>query len=283
MSKTLAEAVAYVDDLLDLDAPTGVQLFLLPPVTALATVRRRIPRASPILLGGQNAHWSCDPEATGEVSMPMLRDAGADLVEIGHSERRQGFGETDDVVAAKVVAALEAGLTPLVCVGEPAEVRLAGAATTFVASQVRAALAKVAADQIGRVLLAYEPVWAIGRRGSPATSEQIAPVLRQIADTVLDWSGGAPARAVLYGGSVHRDNAAHLLAGTAADGLFVGRAAWTVSGLAELLRIAAPFAAGPAPPSSQPHPATSSGPTDQYSPQPPTAQQAYPPTGRRSA
>ena len=243
MNKTLGEAAAFVDELLGFPIPPGLQPFVLPAHTALAHVRQRLPTTSPVLLGAQNAHWGPEGAGTGEVSMRMVADAGATLVEMGHSERRESFGETDETVAAKAAAALGHGLVPLICVGEPRSVRDAGRASDFVASQVRAALSRVRPDQVDQVLVAYEPIWAIGEHGRPATQDQIAPVMALIAEVAAERSGGTTgARAVLYGGGVHPDNAADLLGDPHTDGLFVGRAGWAAAGFVRLLRLCAPFA-----------------------------------------
>lgn len=243
MNKTLAEAAAFVDELLAARVPPGIQPFVLPAHTALASVRARVPRNSRLVIGAQNAHWGPEGAETGEVSMRMVADAGASLVELGHSERREAFGETNATVAAKAAAAVRAGLTPLVCVGEPLEVRRAGGASEFVAGQVTAALSQLEAAEAARVLVAYEPIWAIGEHGVPATQEEIAPVMALIAATVAAVAGGESPLAVLYGGGVGPRNAAELLGDPRTDGLFVGRAGWTAAGFVELLQLCAPFAA----------------------------------------
>lgn len=245
MNKTLAEAAAFVDELVGAPVPPGLQPFVLPAATALAGVRDRLPAGSPVLLGIQNAHWGPEGAGTGEISMRMAADAGAVLVEMGHSERRESFGETDETVARKARAAIDAGLTPLVCVGEPREVREAGEAESFVAAQVRAALSRIVPADVGRVLVAYEPIWAIGDRGQPATQDQIAPVMATIHRVAAEASGGSGARALLYGGGVHPDNAADLLTDPHTDGLFVGRAGWSAAGFLRLLQLCAPFARDP--------------------------------------
>lgn len=244
MNKTLAEAAAFVDTLTAAELPPGVQPFVLPPHTALAHVRDRLPVGSPVLLGAQNAHWGPEGAGTGEISMRMAADAGAVLVEMGHSERRADFGETDATVALKAAAALAHGLAPLICVGEPLEVREAGGAVDFVAGQVRAALAEVAPAEVGSVLLAYEPVWAIGDHGRPATQDQVAPVMARIAQMAADATGGGRLQALLYGGGVHPDNAEELLTDPHTDGLFVGRAGWDAVDYLRLLDLCAPYAAG---------------------------------------
>jgi triosephosphate isomerase len=239
MTKTLAEARAFVDALSTHDLPAGVQPFVLPPHTALAAVRDRLPAGSRVLLGAQNAHWGTEGEATGEISMRMAADAGAALIEIGHSERRAQFGDTDETVSRKVAAAVATGLIPLICVGEPSSVRDAGQAEAHVDAQLTSALSRIAPNEIGRVIVAYEPVWATGSGGRPAALDQIAPVIDRIRAVMSRQSAGGSAKAVLYGGSVDRVNAASILTVAGVDGLFVGRAAWSAPGFLELLEIAA--------------------------------------------
>ena len=239
MTKTLAEARAFIDEVAAVPVPAGITAFVVPAHTALAAVRDRLPTGSPILLGAQNAHQGPEGAVTGEISMRMAADAGATLVELGHSERRAQFAETDASVAAKVVSAVEHGLIPLICVGEPGEIRRRGAAEDFVAAQVRAALTGLRADQIPTVLIAYEPIWAIGAAGRPATPAQVDPVMAAVAGAVDICSDGRGARALLYGGGVDATNAAGLLGNAHARGLFVGRAGWSATGFLALLELAA--------------------------------------------
>lgn len=246
MNKTLAEAAAFIDELLAFPIPDGIQAFVLPAHTALAHVRNRLAADSPILLGAQNAHWGPEGAGTGEISMRMAQDAGASLVEMGHSERRQHFAETDATVAAKAAAAVARGLTPLICVGESAAVRDAEGTEAFIAAQLQQALSRLTPAQVERVIIAYEPIWAIGEHGTPATPEQVVPVMALINELLTALTSGGSARAVLYGGGVDAGNAAALLGNPNTDGLFVGRAGWAASGFVELLRLCAPFAEGQA-------------------------------------
>ena len=248
MNKTLAEADSFVDELLTFPIPRGIQPFLLPPHTALARVRDRLPADSPVLLGTQNAHWAAKGSWTGEISMRMAKDAGATLIEIGHSDRRTHFGETDRTVALKVAAAIAHDLIPLICVGEPLAVRDVGGAEEFVSAQLQSALSELAPADIGQVIIAYEPVWAIGEQGIPPTADQIAPVMALIRDIVT--TAGGSARAVLYGGSVNAENAAERLSDPNTHGLFIGRAAWEASGFIEILKLCAPLAGAGAGPST---------------------------------
>ena len=240
MNKTLAEADSFVDELLTFPIPKGIQAFVLPAHTALARVRDRLPEDTDVLLGAQNAHWEREGSWTGEISMRMAKDAGATLIEIGHSERREHFGETDRTVALKVAAAVAHGLIPLICVGETLAVRDAGGTEDFVRVRLQIALSELAPAEVGQAIIAYEPIWAIGEYGVPATVDQIAPVMALINDVVTTTGGSA--RAVLYGGSVNTKNAGDLLTDPNVHGLFVGRAAWEASGFIELLKLCEPLA-----------------------------------------
>jgi L-erythrulose 1-phosphate isomerase len=239
MTKTLDEARAFARALAVVSVPAGVQPFVLPAHTSLAAVRDCLPEDSRVLLGAQNAHWAPEGAGTGEISMRMVADAGARLVEIGHSERREQFGETDETVSRKARAAVDAGLVPLICVGEPAEVRDSGGAEDFVTGQVRAALSALEADEVAGTLVAYEPIWAIGEAGRPATPEEVSPVLLALRAELGRASRGLGSRALLYGGSVTPDNAGQLLDGTPTEGLFIGRAGWDVTRFAAFLALAA--------------------------------------------
>jgi triosephosphate isomerase len=239
MNKTLEEARDWSHQVAVAGVPAGIRAFVMPPHTALAAVRDVLGPTPPLLLGAQNAHWAHEGAGTGEVSMRMIADAGARMVEIGHSERRQAFGETDDTVSKKVRAAVDAGLLPLVCVGEPAATRAAGCAEDFVVAQVRAALSLLTPREAGSVLLAYEPIWAIGSAGRSATIDELTPTMEVLAATLAKLADGLSAGGLLYGGSVDLTNAALLLNVPHVDGLFVGRAAWTAAGFIDLLSAAA--------------------------------------------
>ena len=241
MTKTRAEGVAWARAVADAAAERGgeaawpgVQPFVVPPATAITQVAEalRAPGTSRVLVGAQDAHWEDAGAWTGELSVPQVADAGAQLVELGHSERREHFAETDERVALKVAAVLRHGLLPLVCVGESAEQRDAGRSVEVVLAQARAALAPAGAE---RVVVAYEPVWAIGERGREARPEEVAPVVAALAEL----TGGAEAgRPVLYGGSVTVEGAPGVLQVPGVDGLFVGRTAWRPEGLVALLDLA---------------------------------------------
>jgi triosephosphate isomerase len=228
MNKTRREAEAYARALrADPRLPfPGVRLFVLPPFTALAATRDALGDA-PVAVGAQDVHWEDSGAFTGEVSAPMVKECGAELVALGHAERRRLFGETDAWVALKTRACLRHGLRPLVCVGETAEERAAGAAAETVLRQARLAFAGLGEGELARCLLAYEPVWAIGEGGDPAGPGDVAPRHAALAHAF-------PGVPVLYGGGVDLGNAAALARVPHVSGLFVGRAAWEAEGLLAL-------------------------------------------------
>ena len=247
MNKTLAEARAYAERIGDDPVWRGgaLQGFVMPPFTALATVCD-ILAASPVRVGGQTMHWADQGAFTGEIAAPMLRDVGADLVELGHSERRALFAETDETVNRKVHAALRHGLAALVCVGETEPERRAGASAEAVVRQVRIALGGVRAEEMGRVLIAYEPVWAIGEGGVPATPAHAARIHAAVRAALRAMFPDAPGFTLLYGGSVDAANCAGLAAEAEIDGLFIGRAAWGAEGLLAIARSVLPVVAAKA-------------------------------------
>ena len=210
----------------------GVQLFVIPSSTALAAVHDALGDGSRVMLGAQNAHWEESGAWTGEVSVPQVADAGAQIVELGHSERREYFGETDRTINLKVKAVMRHGLRPLVCVGEPDATFQAGASSDYVSHQVEAALDGI--PDTTAVLLVYKPIWAIGDSGREPRPDDIADEL-----SVLATQFGDSVEAILYGGSVNAANAAEILALPGVDGLFVGRSAWNVDGYMEILDVAA--------------------------------------------
>ena len=235
MNKTLAEALAFADDLKAADAARAphVQRFILPAFTAVREVKSRLAGTS-VKVGAQNMHWDDGGAWTGEISPVMLKDCDADLVEIGHSERREFFNETDETVGRKTAAAVRHGLIPLVCIGETLAEREAGQADEVLARQVTAALALLSPEEKqAEILIAYEPVWAIGVNGIPATMDYANARHAKISEVVRTVSGRHIP--LLYGGSVNAANCAELVARPHIDGLFIGRAALTAGGYLEIL------------------------------------------------
>ena len=233
MNKTLAEAHVFVEGLQGRAAPDGVQRFVIPPFTAVREVHAMLAETD-VLVGAQNMHWADAGAWTGEVSPVMLTDCGLGLVELGHSERRTHFGETDETVGLKTEAAVRHGMIPLICIGETAEDKDAGRSDDVLARQVEAAFVRLSSDQKALpVLLAYEPIWAIGDAGTPATpdyAEARQMRIAQVAGEVM----GRPVPC-LYGGSVNAGNCADLIALDNVDGLFIGRSAWAVEDYLNIL------------------------------------------------
>jgi triosephosphate isomerase len=225
MHKTVAEAVALVKDLAAGlgDAAGKVQVAVAPPFTALHAVAQAL-RGTAVEVSGQDVFWEVQGAFTGQISAPMLAEAGCRHGIVGHSERRQLFGETDEGVRKKTAALLAAGLSPIVCVGETLAEREAGRTLEVVDRQVRKGLAGFGAEQLGKITVAYEPVWAIGT-GKTATTAQAQEVHAAIR-SILRQLGGAVADAmrIQYGGSVKPDNARELMSQPDVDGALVGGA-----------------------------------------------------------
>jgi triosephosphate isomerase len=235
MNKTLAEAMAFAEGLVAgrPERFERIQPFVIPPFTAVREVKKAL-AATHVRVGAQNMHWEDAGAWTGEISPVMLRDCGLDIVELGHSERREHFGETNETVGRKVAAALRHGLTPLVCVGETLEERESGRADSVLAEEVEGALAFLdEAAKAATILFAYEPVWAIGEGGIPASPDYAAERQARIAAVAGRLLPAAPP--VLYGGSVNARNCEDLIRRPAIDGLFIGRAAWDVEGYLDIL------------------------------------------------
>ncbi|MGR4842677.1 triose-phosphate isomerase [Rhizobium sp. LARHSG275] len=235
MNKTLAEAERFARGLEAADGTRDlrIQRFVIPPFTAVREVKAMLAKTS-VKVGAQNMHWTDQGAWTGEVSPVMLKDCNLDLVELGHSERREHFGETDETVGLKTEAAVRHGLVPLICVGETLSDRESGKAADILATQVRGALSKLSgAQKDAEILLAYEPVWAIGDKGIPATADYADARQSEIiavAEAVLGRK--IPC---LYGGSVNPQNCEELISSPHIDGLFIGRSAWNIEGYLGIL------------------------------------------------
>ena len=226
MNKGLAEAREFVDGLRASRA--GIQRFVIPPFTVLREVKALL-NDTDVKVGAQTMHWSDQGAWTGEISPTMLTDCGLDMVELGHSERRIHFGETDDTVGRKTQAAVQHGLIPLICVGEALEDNASGRADNLLRIQVEAALGKLSEqEKSAPILFAYEPVWAIGEGGTPAAPEYADERQATIKRVASELTGRS--LQCLYGGSVNAGNCEELIRCPHIDGLFVGRAAWDVGG-----------------------------------------------------
>ena len=229
MNKLRADAVGFANALnASAIANTALaQIFVLPPFPYIAEVAD-ILKDTRVKVGAQNMHWEEQGAWTGEVSAPMVKDCGATMVELGHSERRTFFNETDETVALKVKAALKHGLLALVCIGDTKAEYDAGRTAEVLERQTRAALSHVGKAAAGKVILAYEPVWSIGEGGVPADPSFANEQHKRIKAVTTAEAGSA--LPVLYGGSVNRQNCCALAHQSHIDGLFIGRAAWNAAG-----------------------------------------------------
>lgn len=224
MYKTVSEAVDYIQALRPLVANSQAKIYLAVPYTAIHAAAEAAKESS-IVIGAQNMNDASEGAFTGEISGKMLADAGAKFVILGHSERRQIFGETSAYINRKVKRALQDGLQPVVCVGESAEQRASKATEVVVKGQLLESLEGLTAEQLQHIVLAYEPVWAIGT-GVTATPEEAQQMHHFCRATVTEkWGQEAADKIlILYGGSVKRENAAAILQESDIDGLLVGGA-----------------------------------------------------------
>jgi len=239
MNKTIGEARAYAVKLrkfYESEKP-GLRVFIIPPFTALQIVCNVLKESS-IRVGAQNMHWEEKGSFTGEISPLMLKDCGVEIVELGHSERRAEFGETDLTVNRKVLAALRYGIRPLICVGETVLEKESDVTGECVARQIKIALWNVSAGEMEKIIIAYEPIWAVGENGTPAKPEYANAVQQLIRTVVQKLYGKVAAKRlpILYGGNVDRKNASDFIRQPNIDGLFVGRAAWNVRSFIELIQ-----------------------------------------------
>lgn len=211
------------------------EIVIAPPFTSLA-VAAEVTKDSPVQIAAQNVHWAPQGAFTGEVSGPMICAAGCSHVIIGHSERRQYFGETDGAVLERTTAALEHGLTPIICVGERLEQRTAGATEEVLARQFSSGLGSLTAAQFSRIIVAYEPVWAIGtgRTATPVMAADAHSVLRIQAAKQFGERSAATLR-ILYGGSVKPDNVTGLMEKSDIDGALVGGASLDPQSMASIV------------------------------------------------
>ncbi len=236
MYKTQAEARAFFEAFAPLVAKSDhCEIVIAPTFTALSAAVESA-RGTKIQIAAQNLHWQNEGAFTGEVSAGMLVEVGCKGVIIAHSERRQFFGETDESANKKVKAALAAGLTPILCVGELLKEREAGETNAVLERQLRGGVASLTEEQFSRMILAYEPVWAIGtgRTATPELASEAHKFLRQVSATLFGPEGAAGLR-ILYGGSVKPDNIRGLMAQVDIDGALVGGASLDAKSFASIV------------------------------------------------
>lgn len=236
MFKNQIEAAALIDGLAPLVKDTeGVEIVVAPVFTSLATVKNRI-KGTNIALAAQNCYWEEEGAYTGEIAPGMLHDAGCSHVIIGHSERRQYFGESDATVNKKIVAALASGLAAIFCIGETLSERETGQTFDVIRTQLYGGLSGISAEETGRIIIAYEPVWAIGT-GKTATDNQAQEAHAFIRSVIADLYGQAVSDTVriLYGGSVKPENVKGLMSRPDIDGALVGGASLKAESFAAIV------------------------------------------------
>lgn len=239
MHKSIGEALSFVKDLIErfsgLPRPSRIEVFLSVPFTALHPVASYA-ATSPLVIGAQNMHDAAEGAYTGEISAAQLVDAGARFVLLGHSERRALFSEDDAFVGRKLQRALSTGLQPILCIGESLEEREAGRTEQVLAAQLTAALHSVDAVRASTIIVAYEPVWAIGtgRSATPRQADEAHAFCRDVLGGLLGSS--AQQIPILYGGSVKADNALQILSQPNIDGVLVGGAALQVETFFQIIR-----------------------------------------------
>jgi len=243
MFKTVHEAVVFVKELKsvvkDID---DVEIVVAPPFTAVHAVAEAA-RNSSVGVAAQDLFWEREGAFTGEVSAPMIKEAGAEYVIIGHSERRRLFGETDATVNRKIVAAIGANLTSIVCIGETLEERERDETPAILDRQIKEGLDRLTSEQVAGLVIAYEPVWAIGT-GRNATAAQAGEAHAHIRKRLRQWFGGDAADHchVIYGGSVKPDNIREIIAEPDVDGALVGGASLDVRSFGEIVSKSRPAA-----------------------------------------
>ena len=236
MYKTVAETVKYVKEFRALVKDVaGVEIVLATPFTALHAAAEAA-RNSNVAIAAQDLYWEREGAFTGAISAPMIREAGAEFVIVGHSERRTLFGETDATVNRKAVAAFAAGLTPIVCIGETLDQRERGETFDVLDRQIKSGLDGLTGEQLALLVMAYEPVWAIGT-GRNATPAQAAEAHGHIRQRLRQWFGHDAAEQchVIYGGSVKVDNITDLAGQPDVDGALVGGASLDIRGFFEIV------------------------------------------------
>jgi len=239
MYKTAAEAAALVNELKrEVASVKAVEVVVCPPFTALAAVSPLLQNSN-IQLGAQNVHWEKEGAFTGEIATPMLKELFVRYAVVGHSERRQFFGETNEGVNKRAKAALTHGMRPIICVGETLAQREAGQTDTVVRDHVTGALAGFSKDDILEAVIAYEPVWAIGtgRNATPAQAQEVHAFIRQLLKQTFDTATAEKVR-IQYGGSVKPANAKELLGQPDVDGALVGGASLKAADFAAIVKAA---------------------------------------------
>ena len=244
MNKTVGETEEFLKGLSSLTGDISrddVTIFFIPPFTSLDRAKHTV-SSDDILIGAQNMYWEYEGQYTGEIGPRILADIGVDIILVGHSERRHVLGETDEECNKKVLSALKYGFDHvLLCIGETGEQKAMNLSDEVLSMQIKMGLSGVDPKDAGRIWIGYEPVWAIGVGGTPASAdyaeEKHAVIKAALREVLGDASEEVP---VLYGGSVNRENCEELSAQEHVDGLFIGRAAWQADSFNDIIRAVLP-------------------------------------------
>lgn len=239
MTKTLEEGLLYTRELKKVSEQldhSKIELFIIPSHPSLIPIKSEI-EDSTIKIGAQNMHWEERGAYTGEVSPLMLQEIGMDIIELGHSERRAYFNETDKAINKKVHAALNANMKPLICIGEKLDEKENNISVETLSKQIKLTLKGLNKEQLPHILLAYEPVWAIGENGIPADSAYVSYIHGEIRKILVDLFEETGSQVpILYGGSVNLDNYLSYFEDKNVNGLFIGRAAWDMISFEKILK-----------------------------------------------
>jgi triosephosphate isomerase len=245
MYKNIADTVSFLAELDNLTADidrSKMELFVIPSFIALEAAKRTVSE-NQIKLGAQNMNWEEEGQFTGEISPLMLKEIGVQVIEIGHSERRHIFGETDEDEKKKVLTAVKHGFIPLLCIGETLEQKNYGISKEILRIQLKIGLSEISKEQAQNIWIAYEPVWAIGVNGIPADenyADEMHAVIKEIVISLFGEEIGSDIP-ILYGGSVNIENAEKLIQKPNIDGLFIGRSAWQAKNFNNIIRKVLPL------------------------------------------
>lgn len=213
-----------------------IELFVIPSYTAIGPCRDAVSE-NLITIGAQNMHWATEGQFTGEISPLMLKEVGAEIIELGHSERRHKMDEKDIDINKKLITSLENGFRPLLCIGETKDQKAAGNAVKILRIQLKVALDGIRKEDIPKIMVAYEPVWAIGVEGIPASPNYAEKTHKEIRTILVDILGDkAREIPILYGGSVNNDNFSQLIDKEEVNGLFIGRSAWDADNFTNIIK-----------------------------------------------
>ena len=238
MYKTIKDSIDFVTTLAEntKDIPRDkIEIFVIPSYTAIGPAREAVSKDL-ITIGAQNMHWAEEGQFTGEISPVMLKEVGTQIIELGHSERRHKMGELDIDINKKLLSSLNNGFRPLLCIGETKEQKDSGNAVKTLRIQLKVGLDGVKEEDISKIMVAYEPVWAIGVEGIPASPEYAEEIHQEIRALLIEMLGEkAKDIPLLYGGSVNNENFSELISKDEVNGLFIGRSAWNADNFTKII------------------------------------------------